>query len=240
MNTAAAGKPALQRDGLILVLTLIAGCIDAISFLGLEQVFTANMTGNLVLFGLAVGQGQWAPALRSGVAFLGFAAGAIAGARIAGRDPGPMPWPSRVTAVLAAELAVLGGVALGWWLTSGPPGDGRLTLLVATAAAAMGLQSIAVLRLAVPGVSTTYVTGMLTTLVGQLATASGSRFSSARYTLVIATMGGGAALGAFLHHHHRSIAPVVPAALLALVVVTALVWFGRRRHPGAHSDGPAA
>ena len=55
----------VQRDAMVLVLTWAAGGVDAISYLGLGHVFTANMTGNAVLLGLAVGQGQGLAALRS-------------------------------------------------------------------------------------------------------------------------------------------------------------------------------
>ena len=34
-------------------LTVVSGFVDAVSFLGLGHVFTANMTGNLVLIGFA-------------------------------------------------------------------------------------------------------------------------------------------------------------------------------------------
>ena len=34
-------------------LTVVSGFIDAVSFLGLGHVFTANMTGNVVLIGFA-------------------------------------------------------------------------------------------------------------------------------------------------------------------------------------------
>ena len=38
----------------LLTLTGVTGVIDAVSFLGLGRVFTANMTGNVVLLGFAV------------------------------------------------------------------------------------------------------------------------------------------------------------------------------------------
>src|SRR5262247_1880027 len=38
----------------LMALTFITGVIDAVSFLGLGRVFTANMTGNVVLLGFAV------------------------------------------------------------------------------------------------------------------------------------------------------------------------------------------
>ncbi len=38
----------------LLILTFSTGLIDAVSFLGLGHVFTANMTGNIVFLGFAV------------------------------------------------------------------------------------------------------------------------------------------------------------------------------------------
>ncbi|WP_052422696.1 DUF1275 family protein [Nonomuraea candida] len=70
-------------------LALAAGAVDALSYLALGQVFTANMTGNVVLLGLALGLGRTAHAVGSGVAFASFCAGLAAGfvlIRRAGRD----------------------------------------------------------------------------------------------------------------------------------------------------------
>ena len=39
--------------GILLAMTLVTGIVDAVSFLALGLVFTANMTGNLVLIGFA-------------------------------------------------------------------------------------------------------------------------------------------------------------------------------------------
>ena len=44
---------AVRRDRLLLALTFAAGSVDALSYVGLSRVFTANMTGNAVLLGLA-------------------------------------------------------------------------------------------------------------------------------------------------------------------------------------------
>ena len=40
---------------LLIVLTVVTGLVDAVSYLKLGHVFVANMTGNVVLLGLAVG-----------------------------------------------------------------------------------------------------------------------------------------------------------------------------------------
>jgi Protein of unknown function (DUF1275) len=48
--------PQRRVTGSILLLVGIAGCFDAIGYLGLGHVFTANMTGNTVLLALNIGQ----------------------------------------------------------------------------------------------------------------------------------------------------------------------------------------
>ena len=51
---------------LLALLACAAGAVDALSFLRLGDVFTANMTGNTVLLGIAVGERQGARALQIG------------------------------------------------------------------------------------------------------------------------------------------------------------------------------
>jgi len=46
------------RNVLLLLLACVAGSVDAVSYVGLGHVFTANMTGNTVLLGLALGHAE--------------------------------------------------------------------------------------------------------------------------------------------------------------------------------------
>jgi uncharacterized membrane protein YoaK (UPF0700 family) len=62
-------------------LSLAAGCVDAVGYLGLGQVFVANMTGNTVLLGLAIGQANVRGVLHAGTALVGFVLGVAAGRR---------------------------------------------------------------------------------------------------------------------------------------------------------------
>ena len=59
------------RNAMLVMLSLAAGCVDAVGFLGLGQIFVANMTGNTVLLGLALGQAKGQAALRAVVALAG-------------------------------------------------------------------------------------------------------------------------------------------------------------------------
>src|SRR5215469_8784891 len=75
--------------GLLLLMTVVTGAVDAVSILRLGRVFVANMTGNVVFAGFAV---VGAPGFALGpslVALAGFLVGAGAGGWLAirqGRD----------------------------------------------------------------------------------------------------------------------------------------------------------
>ena len=67
----------VRRDRILLALAFVAGCVDALSYLGLSRVFTANMTGNAVLLGLAIGQTQELQVAHSSAAIVGFVLGVV-------------------------------------------------------------------------------------------------------------------------------------------------------------------
>src|ERR1700736_2806193 len=67
----------------LLVLTAVTGLVDAVSYLGLGRVFTANMTGNVVLLAFATAGVPGLSVPRSFAALAGFFAGAAAGGRLA-------------------------------------------------------------------------------------------------------------------------------------------------------------
>jgi len=152
----------------VLLLTWAAGTVDAISYMGLRHVFTANMTGNAVLLGISIGQGQGLAATRSLLALVAFIVGVALGALLVqlrsteGEVARALIWP------VAAEAIVLGAFALVWHLPVLPHNDVTLYALIALSAIAMGIQSAAVRRLALPGIATTVITGTITSLVAGL------------------------------------------------------------------------
>src|ERR687889_579104 len=62
------------------LLTLVTGLVDAACYLGLGRVFTANMTGNVVLLAFGAAGAQGLPVLAPTVSLLVFLVGATAGA----------------------------------------------------------------------------------------------------------------------------------------------------------------
>jgi len=160
-----------RNDWLILLLTWTSGCLDALSFLGLGGVFVANMTGNTVLFGLAIAQGNWLEVLRLLIAMLGFSLGVLGGTLLVERnyEQNRGRWMPQVLLALVIETSLLLVFALGWPLVNArrtihPVAD----VLLALCALAMGQQSAIVVSMGVPGVSTTYITGTITTLMASL------------------------------------------------------------------------
>jgi uncharacterized membrane protein YoaK (UPF0700 family) len=155
------------RDAILTSLSLAAGCVDAVGFLGLGQVFVANMTGNTVLLGLAIGQADGRGVLHAGLALAGFVLGVAVGAAIVERGPERAVWTPAVTAALGLECVILVAFAAGWLLDGSEPSGLAVYFLIVLSALAMGVQSAAVRRLDVADVSTTYITGTLTSLTAR-------------------------------------------------------------------------
>lgn len=171
------GERIKLRNMLIVVLAFTSGFIDAISFLGLT-VFASVMTGNTVLLGLAIGTGNVSLGLGALVALVGYIGGVAVGARIV--DPKTVPqvlWPDTVTRAFVIEALVLSMLAVGGFFAGTKPNIFVLATLVAFASLAMGLQSAAVNALGVSGISTTYITGTWTILVGSLTRRKGQTAS---------------------------------------------------------------
>src|SRR5215203_4297639 len=69
----------------LLALTFSTGVIDAVSYLGLGRVFTANMTGNIVLLGFGVAGSGGLPVVAPLVSLGAFLVGSAIGGVLAVR-----------------------------------------------------------------------------------------------------------------------------------------------------------
>jgi uncharacterized membrane protein YoaK (UPF0700 family) len=210
--------PPRLRDGLLITLTFGAGAVDAITYLGLGKVFTANMTGNLVLLGIAVAKRVGGEGIRAVISLAAYVLGAYLGGRSVTRWPRPAAWPAGVKVVLAADALAQAGLWVGWLLSGAHPGTGLQAGLVAASALAMGLQAGAARTLGVAGLTTTYVTGALTGLVGL-----GEAAGRVRRGLALLALFGGAAIAALLFVHARNWAPGLPLLVTLLVLISGLV-----------------
>jgi uncharacterized membrane protein YoaK (UPF0700 family) len=186
------------------------------------------MTGNLVLLGVGAGRGGGAEVGRSGAAFLAFAVGVALSARLVARREPEQLWPREVTLALCLVLVAELGFLIGWELADArPSGTGRLALIAASGLA-MGAQSAGVRALEVSGISTTYVTGTLTALLGELAGLASPGVAAIRRAAVLVGLVAGAVGEALLVVHARRLAPLLPLCLLA-VATAAGWWLGRTR-----------
>jgi uncharacterized membrane protein YoaK (UPF0700 family) len=158
------------RDWRVVLLTITAGAVNAVSFIALGKVFSSVITGNMVLLGVAATTGNSAAAIHGGVAVAGYSAGVLVGAPIAARGGAEHggTWPLSVTATLAAEVVVLAAFCAGWEAARGHPHGVAQAALLGVLAAAMGMQSSAVRRLG--QMSSTYLTSTLTGVLAGLAT----------------------------------------------------------------------
>jgi uncharacterized membrane protein YoaK (UPF0700 family) len=162
-------RPA-ERDLLLFLLALAAGSADGWSYFGLGHAFVANMTGNTVLIGMAVFQhtAPLTPAISLGCYAVGAALAALITRNMCPRSL----WPAAVSRTLLLETLLMVAAATGWVLlhrTALHPSAAARNLLLACVAAAIGMQSGAMLQLKIPGIVTTYVTGTLTSLITGLA-----------------------------------------------------------------------
>jgi uncharacterized membrane protein YoaK (UPF0700 family) len=204
---------------LLLVLTMVTGLVDAVSYLKLGHVFVANMTGNVVFLGFAVADAKDFSIPASVVAIAAFLAGALAGGRL-GLSTGHHR--GRLLATATYIKIVLVGVAMVTAATCDPNGELVRYALIVLLALAMGLQNATARRLAVPDLTTTVLTLTLTGLAADSTLAGGSNPRPGRRLLATATMFLGAAVGAFLVFHVGVIAVLgLVLVLLALIGIAA-------------------
>jgi uncharacterized membrane protein YoaK (UPF0700 family) len=205
----------------VVTLAVVSGATDAIGFLTLGGAFTSVMTGNLVLLGVSASSADGVLAIASGGAILAFCAGAALGARLAGSpSAGDRIWPRAVTVGLAVEFAFIAAYAVGWWVTGGSPDPAVGLVLLFSTALALGIQSSTVQRFGVSGMSTTYLTGTLTTVVMRLA--SGRAVREVWHSIeILLGLVAGAAAGALLVLVVPLLAPVLQLVALGGVLVVA-------------------
>ena len=197
---------------LMLVLTFTTGINDAVGYLGLDKVFTGNMTGNVVVLGMALVGGSGLPILGPALALVGFMLGAALGGRTLRR--GNRSWHGLTTVVFATVAVVLLALGVVLLIVGGaPPKPVRVTVTT-TAAFAMGLQAAAARLIAVKDVTTVVVTSTITGLAADLG--SGKWDGAARRASAVVAIIAGAAAGAALLKWHLGTGLLVAGVVIAL------------------------
>jgi uncharacterized membrane protein YoaK (UPF0700 family) len=178
------------------LLTVVAGIVDAVTILRLDDVFVANITGNIIFVGLALTGAHGFSIPAPLVALTAFVAGA-AGARILVRPRVPHRGKAlrNVALVQLANLVACTGIVAA---AHDRPGAGARYLLIVLLAAGMGMQSSIARRVNVPGLTTVVFT---TTLTGLASDGFGGGWRDAGYRVrLLATFAlfGGAVAGGLL------------------------------------------
>jgi uncharacterized membrane protein YoaK (UPF0700 family) len=205
-------------------MTAVTGLVDAVSFLSLGRVFTANMTGNIVLLAFATARVPGLSITLSLTALGWFLTGAVLGGRMMARASGDSHF--RIAAqVFLLEVVVLTAAsvcAIGY--TGHVVGASVQPLaLIALTALAMGARNAAVRKLAVPDLTTTVLTLTLTGIAADSSLAGGNNVRLTRRIGSVVAMFAGAALGAVVIRSSVGVALGLAAAISALSTA-ALYW----------------
>lgn len=148
--------------GLMLALTFPTGVIDAVGYVGLDRVFTGNLTGNVVILGMGLAGADDLPIVGPAVALVGFMAGAALGGRVL--KPVKDGWTTRSTALFATVGALMSGIAITLFLVGNEPHRPVELIVTALLAISMGIQASTARHLAVKDITTVVVTSLITGL----------------------------------------------------------------------------
>jgi len=212
----------------LLTLTVVTGLVDAFSYLTLDHVFVANMTGNVVFLGFALAGARGFSVAASSLALGSFAAGSLLGGRLVVVITGDR---GRLLAFATSIQVVLVAAATVVRILAGSAGSSAgHYLLIFMLAASMGLQNATVRKVAVPDLTTTVLTLTTTAIFADARLVGGPGSKSGRRLVSVLAMFVGALLGALLVVHTSSgLVLVIAFVLLAAVAVSG--WMLGRGRP---------
>jgi uncharacterized membrane protein YoaK (UPF0700 family) len=197
----------------LFALTFTTGVIDAASYIGLGHVFTANMTGNVVLLGFGLAGAGGLPVLAPIISLVGFMAGARLGGQFivsAAGDRSPRLHHALICeGILVLIAAVLAAV------TAPQVGALPAYIVIALLALAMGIRNATVRKIGFPDLTTTVLTMTITGLASEPLNRD-TRGAHLRRLGAVATMLIGALAGGLL----------VKANLAAPLWLAATIAFG--------------
>ena len=183
---------------LMLALTFSTGVIDAVGYLGLDRVFTGNMTGNVVIL-----------------------AGAALGGRVLkGARTG---WSARTTTLIACVGASILALGVVLFVVGDDVGHAGQVVITTLLGAAMGLQAATARFIAVKDVTTVVVTSTITGLAADSVLGNGKGGGSGRRVAAVVLILAGAAAGALLLRWHLGAGLLLAAAITLVVCVVGAV-----------------
>ena len=202
-----------QRIGLAVLLTAVAGWVDAVGYLELGRLFVSFMSGNSTRLAIGLVAADWRTAAGAALSVALFVAGAFLGTLLGGAVGDR--W--RMAVVLGAEALL-------------PSGAGRLSPAVLPLLLAMGFQTAGPPPAGGIRVGLTYVTGTLASLgkrPAHAATGRGGRWAWVPYALLWVGLVAGAASGAAADASLGLASLAAPATCVAAVASLSAVASAR-------------
>jgi uncharacterized membrane protein YoaK (UPF0700 family) len=219
------GAPHGPLPPLLLGLTVVTGLVDAFSYLVLGHVFVANMTGNVVFLGFALVGAPGFSIGASAVALVSFWLGALVGGRFGARSGERRD--RHLTMAASAQVALVAVSVLLAALSPQPVTWGFRYPLIVALAVAMGIQNATARKLAVPDLTTTVLTLTITGMAADSTVAGGRGSSTGRRVISVASMLGGALVGAVFVLHVAVVLPLVTALVILVAVAGGAHVLGR-------------
>lgn len=213
----------MQRRNLALwTMTAVSfgtGALDAATYLGMDGVFGANMTGNVILIALSIAGEGVHSFLGPLMALGGFITGSWLLGLIARRHPkGSIPDPVVAPVFGVCAVGMLTITALLVWL---PMTGTLLHTATFTIGFLMGFQALAARRVGVPDISTVVITSTLSLLFSEAGRFHGgaSRIATGRRAAAVLSMFLGAVSGALLLKIGLTVALLLPTIVLTVVAL---------------------
>jgi uncharacterized membrane protein YoaK (UPF0700 family) len=219
-------------------LAAVTGIVDAVCYLAMGHVFTANMTGNVVLLGFAVAGVESLSVSRSATAVVSFLVGAVIGVRLATwMNATGRRWPAAaigleaVLLFIAAALATNGG--------SGAP-DASMAVygVIVSTGLAMGMRNATVRTLGERDVNTTVLTMTLTGIAADSVFAGGTNAGLPRRVGFVLSVITGAAAGAWLLAYSAAFTLAFAGAASSLCA--AATYLTGQSHSTSHTSTSSA
>ena len=226
MNSSSAGvAPTAERIApyVLLGMTAVTGLVDAVSFLSLGRVFTANMTGNILILAFATARVSGLSVARSSTALIAFVIGAILGGRLAAgaSEDSRIRFAAQAFLLEVAFLVAASFCSIGY-RSNLLEYSLQPLVLIAFTGLAMGTQNAIVRKLAIPDLTTTVLTLTVTGIAADSSLANGDNPRLARRVGSVSAIFIGAGLGAVLIRYSISAAL---ALATAIAVVCCAVLF---------------
>jgi uncharacterized membrane protein YoaK (UPF0700 family) len=203
------------------MLTFVTGLVDAVGYLALGHVFTANMTGNVVLLGFATAQVPGLSIVRSLTALVFAFVGGVISGRLEQRyrAKGRRAWLAVAGSFETILLLIAAICALNHPSSEALPASAVLVLIGLTAVS-MGIRNGTVRHLGVPDITTTVLTLTVAGLSSESSLGGGTNPRWGRRVTAILSMLLGAFAGALLLRF--SLAAVLGAASLLTALASGI------------------